>query len=236
MNPCNGTPTWSDALKFFFCEYLPVHRGMSRDTQESYARALRFFVARPERGGRGPHEMTAKDVLDFLEGLERDRGNQASTRNVRLAGLNCFWKAMRLWDAAHRERYESLGDVPSKRCRQRSPDYLEPEELGRLLDGVDPKAPRGFRDLVLLRYLYNTGSRISEVAKAEPAWLSLGDTPEVAIRGKGGKTRVCPLWRTTADLLGVYLRSERGQARPGFEHRLFLTRQRKGFTRGGLWN
>lgn len=234
MKPCKGTPTWEKALDFFFCEYLPCHRGGSRNTQESYATALRLLLGRVGRK-RGPHELSVVDVLGFLEWLEQARGNRPGTRNARLAALNSFWKALRLWDPAHRERYESLGEVPTKRCVQRSPDYLETEELRKLYAGVDPQTRRGFRDGTILRYMYNTGSRISEVVDAQVGWLSLGANPEVKICGKGGKSRVCPLWETTAGMLRAYLQAERGQARPGFEEALFLSQRRRCFTRSGLW-
>ncbi|MBF8287081.1 MAG: integrase/recombinase [Candidatus Rokubacteria bacterium] len=221
-------------MRFFFCEYLPQHRGLSRHTQASYAVALRLLV---ERVGseRGPHELTAAEVLEFLAGLERERGNSAGTRNARLAALNCLWKALTLWDPAHRDAYVALGAVPSKRCRQRSPDAFEVDELQRLFQLIDTRTSRGFRDQTILRYMYNTGSRISEVVDAQTGWLSLGDRAEVTIRGKGGKARVCPLLKTTAELLRIYLQRERGPARPGFEECLFLSRRGRGFSRAGLW-
>ncbi len=234
MTTCEGAPTWCGALHFFFYEYLPRHRGLSRHTQASYAIALRLFLA-DVGSPRAPHEACVAQVLGFLERLERDRGNTAGSRNVRLAALNCLWKALALWDPAHREAYAALGAVPTKRCRQQSPDSLAVDELQQVFRAVDTRTRQGFRDQAILRYMYNTGSRISEVVDAQVGWLSLGDRPEVTIRGKGGKTRVCPLWATTAELLRVYLRSERGKARPGSEESLFLSRRGRGLTRGGLW-
>jgi integrase/recombinase XerD len=235
MKPLDGKPTWRKALQFFLGEYLPRHRGVSPRTQEAYATALRLLTERIDTHSRGPHELTVPEVLQFLEGLEQTRRNTANTRNLRLAALKAFWKAMLLWDAAHQARYQQLLAVPSKRHTSRSPDYLESEELGRLFQAVDPVTPQGFRDLTILRYLYNTGSRISEVAGARTTWLSLVDRPEVMIRGKGGKSRVCPLWPTTAEMLRVYLRQERMRPRRGYEDFLFLTRQGTAFRRQSLW-
>jgi len=231
----DGTPTWRKALQFFLGEYLPRHRGVSPRTQEAYATALRLLTARIDTRSRGPHELSVPEVLQFLESLERTRRNTAHTRNLRLAALKAFWKATLLWDSAHEARYQQLLRVPFKRHSNRSPDYLEPEELGRLFQSVDPSTPQGFRDLTMLRYFYNTGSRISEVAGARTAWLSLENPPEVTICGKGGKSRVCPLFPTTAEMLRVYLRQERRQPRRGYEDFLFLTRRGTAFRRQSLW-
>jgi site-specific recombinase XerD len=149
--------------------------------------------------------------------------------------LKSFWNAMSIWDPSHRERYDLLSSIPFKRCPRNSPDYLEPDELKRLFEGVDVQTRQGFRDFTLLRYLYNTGSRVSEVAEARIHWLSLGPSPEVTIRGKGGKSRVCPLWTTTAEMLRIYLRRERLRPRPGYEDYLFITRRGSAFRRQSLW-
>lgn len=231
----DGTPTWREALSFFLAEYLPRHRGLSALTQESYATTLRLLLDRIGSRVVQPSDLDVATVFSFLDSLERERGNAVASRNQRLAAMKSFWKAMALWNPPHRDRYEHLLTIPFKRATSRAPDYLEPAELAVLLKVPDPGTHSGFRDMTILRYMYNTGSRISEVAHARIDWLSLGGTPEVRIRGKGGKSRVCPLWATTAEMLRVYLRSERVPPRKGFEEFLFTTRLGTGFRRAGLW-
>lgn len=235
MKPPPVAPTWKEALAFFLGEYLPRHRGASPRTLESYSTALRFLTDRMEIRARAPHELEVSEALRFLEDLERRRGNAPQTRNARLAALKSFWKAMMLWDHSHKAQYDRLLQVPFKRHRRRSPDYLEPQELKCLFGTVDARTPQGFRDLTLLRYAYNTGARISELAEARTSWLLLTAAPEAAIRGKGGKCRVCPLWSSTADMLRIYLREGRGQPRKGYEEFLFLTRLGTSFARQSLW-
>ncbi len=235
MKLSEGMPTWRGALQFFFGEFLPRHRGLSPHTQEAYATGLRLLTGQIDTHSHGPHELSVGEVFDFLESLERTRKNSAHTRNLRLAALKAFWKAMLLWDARHEAQYQHLLQVPFKRHSNRSPDYLEPEELREFLQTVNPATSHGFRDLTILRYLYNTGSRISEVAGARTTWLSLHNRPEVTIRGKGGKSRVCPLWPTTAEMLRVYLRQERTRPRRGYEDFLFLTCRGRAFRRQSLW-
>lgn len=226
---------WREALAFFLGTYLPRHCGVSPRTIESYATAFRLLLGHVRLDHPGPHELTVPEVLSFLEDLETRRRNAASSRNLRLAALKSFWKAMRLRDPAHAPRYEHLDRIPFKRQSHRSPDYLEVQELRRLFQAVDAATSKGFRDLTILRYFYNTGSRISEVAQARVAWLSLADPPEVTVRSKGGKWRTCPLWPTTAEMLRIYLRQERKPPRPGYEEFLFTTRLGTAFTRPGLW-
>jgi site-specific recombinase XerD len=235
MNPDAHAPTWAEALKRFLGEYLPRHRGASVRTQESYATALRLLTEGIDARGGSPSDLTVDQVFAFLDGLELRRRNGVRTRNLRLAALRSFWDAMKLFDPLHASHYERLLSIPSKRFARRSPDYLELDEMRCLLALPDARTQRGFRDLVMLRYFYNTGSRVSEVSEARTDWLSLTDRPEVTIRGKGGKWRVCPLWRTTAEMLRVYLRQERLSPAKGYEGFLFITRRGTAFDRKSLW-
>jgi site-specific recombinase XerD len=235
MKTCTGAPSWREAIRFFLQEYLPRHRGLSPRTQESYATALSLLLREVDAERRLPHTLSVLEVLRFLEHLESQRKNCPASRNLRLAALKSFWKAMVLWNPAHRVAYEVLLRIPQKRAHHRTPDYLERDELAALFACVDPRSHRGFRDLTLLRYLYNTGSRISELADARVEWLCLTGSPHVTIRGKGGKCRICPLLATTVELLRVYLRQERPRPGKGYEEFLFLTRSGTRFTRGGMW-
>lgn len=235
MNASDAAPSWRLALEYFLGEYLPRHRGLSPQTQQCYATALRFLVDEVGAARRLPHDLDPQAVLDFLARLESQRGNAPSTRNLRLAALKSFARAMALRDPAHREEYQRWLAVPSKRAHRDAPDWLEVEELARVFAQVDARTRQGFRDLTLLRYAYNTGSRVSEVCTMRVEGLELGSLPGATIRGKGGRVRYCPLWTTTAEMLRVYLRAERERPRPGHEEFLFLTRRRRRFGRSGLW-
>lgn len=235
MTDLPSPPRWREALRFFFEEFLVRHRGLAPRTWESYATAFRLLLGERDVRQVAPAELDPRRVLAFLERLEESRGNAASTRNQRLAALKSFWKAMQVFDGAHREAYERLLALPAKRATRRSPDYLEPEEMTRLLEIVDATSPRGFRDHLLVRFAYQTGARISELADVRLSRLLLESRSQVEIHGKGGKVRTVPLLDTTAAMVRAYLQHERPRPRPGYEDFLFLTRSAEGFGRQGLW-
>ena len=60
------------------------------------------------------------------------------------------------------------------------------------------------RDSAILELFYSSGLRISEVANMEVADLDLY-TETVRVRGKGGKTRLCPLGSHALEALAGYL-------------------------------
>jgi integrase/recombinase XerD len=91
---------------------------------------------------------------------------------------------------------------------------LEESEIGRLID----RAPEG-RDQVLLRLLYVSGIRVSELAQLK--WCDAtprGEGGQVTVFGKGGKTRAILLKPKTWKLL-LALRGDAGAADPVFRSR-----------------
>lgn len=146
MNITDDTPTWREALGWFLGEYLPRHRGMSPHTIESYGTALRFFLEKPDGRMDHPCEAGVNEVLRFLEGLEKRRGNASSTRNQRLAALKSFWKAMPLVNPGHRTTGGALQDrgpyfakgIPGSRA----PPVRVQHRLADL--GAGARGPSGF--------------------------------------------------------------------------------------------
>src|ERR1700758_5849356 len=82
----------------FLRERLPLERGASERTCDTYALALRLFFefaakrlkVRPS--ALGLEQLDAPLVLDFLNHLETQRANSPATRNVRLAAIRAFMR------------------------------------------------------------------------------------------------------------------------------------------------
>jgi site-specific recombinase XerD len=215
-------------VESFFREHLQRVRGASPHTLRAYRDALRLFfsfLADAERRGVADlrlDDLRAERVLAFLTHLESRRGNGPTTRNCRLAAIRAFFGHLLRHDPTRAEQYHRVLALPSKRTRPRPPTYLEPEEIGVLLGKPDASTPVGTRDHALLLLLYNTGARVSEALSVRISDLQLSPPRQVRLHGKGGKDRLCPLWRETAVVLGRLLgggpgeglvfRNARGQA------------------------
>ena len=76
----------------FLREYMPVERGFSPHTCETYAHAFRLlFAFASERLKRRPSQLCLEHIdaamlLEFLSHIEQHRGSSATTRNSRLCG------------------------------------------------------------------------------------------------------------------------------------------------------
>jgi site-specific recombinase XerD len=231
--PSQSLKAW---VKRFLESYLPYDKEASMHTIESYACALKAFLGFLKRK-RGPQpsvrDITAENVLAFLRELETKRAISSSTRNARLAAILSFHRYAHLMGPVEKSAFERLRHIAFKRKPFGIAPHLEVTELRAIYRAVDHSTHDGFRDLTILKTLYNTGVRASELADIRISNLAL-DNLHVTIFGKGGKQRLCGLWQTTATLIRIYLASERRVPVRGYEDYLFISQRRKPFTRFGI--
>jgi site-specific recombinase XerD len=112
---------------------------------------------------------------------------------------------------------------------EHQPEYLEPEQFQLVLDQTPPDGPQALRDAALLLFLYNTGARVSEALQLRWTDLFTAGPRQVRLHGKGGRDRICPLWKQTTRLL----RQLQQQTHNGPEGFVFLSARRQPLTRDG---
>lgn len=209
-------------LRRYLTEYLPVVRNMSRNTIASYRDALRQLLEYVADKGLSPdalqvEELTPSLITDFLLHLEQAKNCSVQTRNLRLSAIHGFAYYISTSEPQYVFWYAQLKAIPAKRSGTKEHDgkagpkimYLEKEEMKTLLSVPDKTTSQGARDYALLMFLYNSGARASEAVNLRVRDIAVGDgvrSALVTIRGKGKKTRVCPLWDSTVKLLQPSLR------------------------------
>jgi site-specific recombinase XerD len=199
-------------LHAFFNDWLVEQRNASHHTVLSYRDTWRLFlrfVAHRRQCSVAAlkfEQLTANEVLAFLQHSEQDRHVSVGTRNCRLAGLRSFYVYLAEHDPRAAAQCAEVLRIPTKRGARRALCYLEAEEVAALLAQPDRGTLEGQRDHALLAFLYNTGARIQEALNLCPRFLRLEHPAQVRLFGKGRKERICPLWPETANLLNALLR------------------------------
>ena len=119
------------------------------------------------------------------------------------------------------------------RLPAREVEPIAADDQQRLLDACDPRSPLGLRDLAILSVLLDTGLRSSELCRLRVADLDLA-SGEVRVRGgKGARDRTVALGQRARSMVDRYLQLARpwpDDPDPDAD-RVFLTRQRRPFTR-----
>jgi site-specific recombinase XerD len=193
--------------KRFFAEYLSNQRSCSPNTIAAYRDALSLFLrdlrerkkVRPESATIG--DVSAANVLAFLNAMQAVRGNCASTRNARLAAIRAFARYILLLEPTLSADLRSVLAIPAKRSHRRVLGYLTRAEVDAIVETPASSTWSGRRDRVLFLAMYNAGARVSEIVGVKGADVTLGASSSIRLHGKGRKERVLPLWKETATAL-----------------------------------
>jgi len=120
--------------------------------------------------------------------------------------------------------------VPFKRFARKELSYLDKPEMDALLAAPDLHTRQGVRDHTLLLFLYNSGARVTEATTLRVGDLDLraNRIGSAQLRGKGNKTRRCPLWPATCSELLVLIGNR------SLDDPVFLNRLGQPLTRHGV--
>jgi len=224
-------------VRRFLLEETVADRNLTLNTQRSYRDAIRLlFRFLAEHHATDPTHVTveqvsAQVVRTFLKHLEDEHGNSVATRNQRLAAIHSLFRFISHQVPELVEQATQIRAIPLRRTPTPVMPYLDKHEIDALLAVPDRRRSQGRRDYALLLFLYNTGARASEIAGVAVGDLFLDAPASVRLVGKGRKTRICPLWTHTADMLRDLLgtRAEGPQHAP-----VFLNVRGKPITRFGI--
>ncbi|MFA6082493.1 MAG: tyrosine-type recombinase/integrase [Patescibacteria group bacterium] len=197
--------TLSDATDAFM-QHLELEKNRSLHTIESYSHYLnRFNAWAEEQNVTSVDQITDDLVLRFRQYLNRlknqkDEPLSKSTQNYHLIALRSLLRYL------NRKNVVAMAaekiDLPANDSRQIQ--FLDHEELVRLLQMPNPKTIKGARDLALLHTLFSTGLRVSEIASLNRDQVNL-ERGEFAVIGKGRKERIVFLSAVATEYLRQYL-------------------------------
>ena len=202
-------------LKIQYLEYLEIEKNRSQKTLENYGRYLnRFFTFSKISNPSQIDDEIVRQYRLYLNRLKDSEGNglKKVTQNYHIIALRNFLKylAKRNIPSLAAERVE-LG-----KQEQREVTFLEPDELGRLLNapallrseelrrGKNGNGLDALRDRALLTTLFSTGMRVSELCSLDRNKIDI-KRGEVTVRGKGSKLRLVFLSDDAKEALDKYL-------------------------------
>ncbi len=207
-----SAPDFPALLQAFFTDRLLAQRRASPHTVAAYRNTFRLLLRfAAERLGRAPSHLVLSDLSpaflgEFLEHLERERGNSARSRNARLAALHAFFRYVAFADPTHAFLCQRILAIPSKRFERGIVEFLGEREVDAVLDAPDLATWIGRRDRALLLVAVQTGLRVSELTSLRRQDVTFGTGAHVRCYGKGRKLRCTPLRRDVTKVLEAWLR------------------------------
>jgi len=207
-----SAPDFAALLQAFFTDRLLKQRRASPHTVTAYRNTFRLLLRfAATRVGRAPSQLELTDLDaaflgEFLDHLERDRGNCARSRNARLAAVHAFFRYVAFTAPAHALLCQQVLAIPSKRFERGIVEFLDDEQVEAILYAPDLASWIGRRDRALLLVAVQTGLRVSELIALRRQDVTFGTGAHVRCHGKGRKLRCTPLRRDVARVLDAWLR------------------------------
>jgi site-specific recombinase XerD len=209
--------TFPTLVEAYFTDRLIRQRQASPNTIASHRDTFRLLLGFAQRTlKKGPSQLMVEDLApcfigSFLDHLEKERGNAARTRNVRLAAIHSFFKFAALEEPRCVALAQRVLAIPNKRFKRKPIEFLTQEEIEALLAAPDQGSWAGCRDHTLLLLAVQTGLRVSELVGLRLSDVSLGTGAYVRCTGKGRKERCTPLRRDTVRALRAWFRRRKGE-------------------------
>ena len=201
-------------IEAFFTDRLMRQRQASPNTIASYRDSFcLLFKFAKQHLNKEPSNLSIEDlnaafIGSFLNHIEKDRGNCARSRNVRLAAIHSFFKYIALHDPSHSALIQRVLAIPTKRYERKLIDFLTKPEVEALLAAPDQSTWGGRRDSALLHLAIQTGLRVSELIGLTCKDIVLDSGAHVRCKGKGRKERCTPIGKNLVSLLRSWLREQ----------------------------
>ncbi len=175
-------------LKREYLEYLEIEKDRSQKTIENYNHYLERFLkwAKIKSSSEITDELVRRYRLQ-LNRLSDEKGRPLKkiTQNYHVIALRNFLKYL----AKRNVKTLAAEKVELGKTSQRQIDFLEIEEVERVLEAASGADLKSLRDRAILELLFSSGLRVSELVDLKRDQVNL-KTGEFSVRGKGGKVRV----------------------------------------------
>lgn len=227
-------------LSNFLLNELPIVHNQSKNTitsyRDTYIQLIKFMidVKNVKSNKIQVDDLTNEVIIDFLNWIEKEKGNSISTRNQRLAAIHSLFQYIQMQVPEYMFQCQQIIGIPYKKAEKKTIGYLDEEKTKKLLSSPDISTKKGRRDQTLLSLLYDSGARVQELADLTVGDIRLDTPAQVKLTGKGRKTRSVPLMDKTVLLIKNYLKEQKLDTPIYSTHPLFYNSQRKKLTRQGI--
>ncbi len=179
-----------------FLDYLKYERGFSEHTIQNYKIDLKGFYDFVL-----DNNIDIDLVRDYLRELyEKKYSTKTISRKV--SSLKSYFKYLES-EGIIKDNFMSL--ISNPKLEKTLPNYLNYDDLEKLLNYPDISNKYGLRDALILEMLYSTGVRVSELANIRLNDIDFNDR-KILILGKGNKERYVYYGSKCERLLNDYLK------------------------------
>lgn len=184
-----------------FVTYVSVERRLAESTVHYYVGEVRRFCRYlSEQGILWVEEIGIQEVREWQMSMVESR-DAAGTATKRIAALRAWFKFLLKRNIID---VDVMAKVVAPKQSQRLPVFFREAEVEQIYGNIYPDGYDGELDKLILRMLYETGMRRSELAGVAISDIDLSKL-EIKVKGKRDKERVVPIEAELAGSISKFL-------------------------------
>ena len=195
-----------------FLEYLLVVRKHSENTIINYRVDILEFNEFMNDNLLG---INKDDVSNYLKYLY-DNNISKSSISRKLSSLRSFYNYLVKKEVVNKNYFSTVRN-PKKSASL--PKFVKEDEIEKMFNIPDTRTWIGIRNLLIIRMLYATGLRVSELVNIKINDINISDRT-IKVLGKGSKERIVVFGNHTKEALDDYL--NRGRRQVDFQGSTYL--------------
>jgi len=207
-----------------FLDYLRDVRNYSPHTVTAYEFAVRRFASFCKEYRLAFEDVVDPDARTYVRGIHEQEIYRDASLNQHMSALRTFYDWLLKRGMVKGNPFD---EISVRRVQDHLPSVLDRNELKQLFSIETPDFP-SLRDLMLFRFLYDTGCRIGEAVSVRSKEIDLR-CRRIPITGKGDKMRYVFFTEKTRRLMARYLeekdrfQSRLGVTEPGLRELFFVS-------------
>jgi integrase/recombinase XerC len=190
-----------------FLSYIEFEKRYSQHTLTSYKTDLEQFSTYLTTSYQisNPAEANYNIIRSWILSLVENEIS-AKTINRKIACLRSYYKFLLKKGTITKD---PTLKIKTPKVKKSLPVFVEEENMAKLLNQFEfDEGFEGFRDKLILEFLYGTGVRLSELINIKEVDIN-GFESTVKVLGKGNKQRIIPINKTLLELIDIYKNKKR---------------------------
>lgn len=211
---------WSEKITDFSI-FLKFEKSFSDNTLDAYVRDIKKLesFAITDLGEISPQNISYENLQEYIYQLSKNKISERSQARG-ISSIKAFFKFL-LEEEFRDDNPSSLLEGP--KLGLYLPDTLSIDDIDRIISNIEKHTDIGRRNQCILEVLYGCGLRVSELVDLKISNINFKEN-FIIVEGKGEKTRLVPLAKSTAECILDYIKNVRavGKINKKFEDILFL--------------
>lgn len=211
---------WSEKIDDF-SNFLKFEKNFSDNTLDAYIRDIKKLEAfvMSELDNISPQTISYENLQEYIYQLSKNKISERSQARG-ISSIKAFFKYL-LEEEYRDDNPAALLEGP--KLGLYLPDTLSEDDINKIIDCIDISTDIGKRNQCILEVLYGCGLRVSELVDLKISNINFKED-FIIVEGKGEKTRLVPLAKSTAEFIKDYIQTVRNKSKINkkYEDTLFL--------------